>query len=87
MGVVYEALDPKRERTVALKVIAPEIAKDLDFMARFRREGRAQAAVLHENVVAMLDAGSDGTLAYLAFELVRGGTLHEKVRRTGSKAR
>ncbi len=50
MGIVYRATDPALERSVALKVIAPELARDEEFRARFVRESRLAAALDHPNV-------------------------------------
>src|SRR2546423_989827 len=83
MGVVYEAHDARLGRRVALKVVSPELAADETFLSRFRREGRAQAAVYHENVVALYETGEEGGSPYLVFEHVAGPTLKEKLKETG----
>ncbi|MBI3725179.1 serine/threonine protein kinase, partial [bacterium] len=83
MGVVYRAEDP-RGGTVAIKVVSPELANDASFMSRFRREGRAQSAIRHPNVTALLDTGEENGFAWLALEHVSGGTLKEKLDRKGA---
>ena len=57
MGLVYRAEQRILGRTVALKVIRPEIAESGDYRARFLREARFAAAVDHPNVVSVFDAG------------------------------
>ncbi|MEA2427930.1 MAG: hypothetical protein QOF37_1558, partial [Thermoleophilaceae bacterium] len=51
MGVVYRARDTDLDRTVALKVIAPDLARDEGFRARFVREARVTAQLDHPNVI------------------------------------
>src|SRR5262249_43024914 len=75
MGVVYRATDIELERPVALKVIAPELAEDEDFRARFLRESRAAASLDHPNVVPIYEAGSDHGRLYLAMRFVDGTDL------------
>jgi hypothetical protein len=75
MGVVYRAYDLRLKRTVALKLIAPELALDERFRERFARETELAMALEHPNVVPIYDAGDvDGRL-YLAMRLVEGTDL------------
>jgi serine/threonine protein kinase len=75
MGVVYRAYDRRLKRTVALKFIAPELAQDERFRARFLRETELAAAFEHPNAVPIHDAGEvDGRL-YLAMRFVDGTDL------------
>ena len=80
MGVVYEATDRELERSVALKVLAPEIA-DSDALQRMRQEALTIAQLEHPGIVPVHDAGllSDGRSFY-AMKLVRGVTLSEFAR-------
>ncbi len=75
MAVVYEATDEAIGRTVALKLLTGELARDAAFTARFRREGRLQAALEHPNVVAVYEAGSWEHGLFIAMQLVAGPTL------------
>ena len=59
MGVVFEARDENLERPVALKVIAPELAEDAEFRARFTREAQAQAPLDSRHVVQVYAHGED----------------------------
>ncbi|HEX6150709.1 serine/threonine-protein kinase [Nocardioides sp.] len=84
MGVVYEAADDALDRTVALKIISPDLAADPDFRARFVHEARAQAALDSPHVVHVYAHGEvDGRL-YLATQLVPDGDLGAMLRRFGA---
>src|SRR5262245_283994 len=80
MGVVYRAYDLRLKRTVALKLITPELALDERFRRRFARETELAMALEHPNVVPIHDAGDvDGSL-YLAMRLVEGTDLRALLR-------
>jgi len=76
MGSVFRATQVRVGRQVALKVINAELAYDLAVVARFQREGRAIASLIHPNIVQVYDFGQtdDGQL-FMAMELVAGHTL------------
>jgi len=75
MAVVYRASDPRLDRSVALKILAPELAGDAAFRQRFLREMRAAAAVDHPHIVPVFDAGeADGAL-FIAMRYVSGQDL------------
>jgi serine/threonine protein kinase len=75
MAVVYRASDPRLDRSVALKILAPELTGDAAFRQRFLREMRAAAAVDHPHIVPVFDAGeADGAL-YIAMRYVSGQDL------------
>jgi streptogramin lyase/predicted Ser/Thr protein kinase len=75
MGVVYRATDLSLERPVALKLIAPELAQDERFRARFLREPRLAAALDHPSVVPIYEAGEHEGQLYLAMRYVEGSDL------------
>jgi eukaryotic-like serine/threonine-protein kinase len=77
MATVYHGHDVRLERTVALKIAHPELARDHDFVARFISEARAVARLSSPNVVAVFDQGSTGDLHYIAMEYVPGPTLRD----------
>ncbi|MEX5309573.1 protein kinase [Kocuria sp. CPCC 205297] len=79
-ATVYEGLDERLERPVALKIMHPHVADDPSFLARARREAKSAARLHHPNVVAVLDQGhtADGVL-YLVLEYVDGPTLRDVV--------
>ena len=77
--MVYEALDTRLERTVALKIILPRVEKQEVFLARFDREAKALAKLTHPNIVPIFDYGSFENRPYLVMELLPGKTLKEKM--------
>ncbi len=83
MGEVYEAADRLLDRTVAVKVLRPELAADRRFLARFRREARTSARLGHHGIVAVHDISEAEGLVFIVMELVAGRTFGEIVRRTG----
>ena len=81
MGVVYRAEHLTLRRVVALKLVAPELALDSRFRARFLAESRLAASLEHPNVIPIYDAGeADGQL-YLAMRIVEGPSLREVLAR------
>jgi Protein kinase domain len=84
MGVVYRAYDLRLKRTVALKLMAPELALDQSFRERFSREAELAMSLEHPNVVPIHDAGDiDGRL-YLAMRDVQGTDLRALLRAEGA---
>ena len=84
MGVVYRASDLRLKRTVALKLMAPELALDQRFRERFARETELAMSLEHPNVVPIHDAGDiDGRL-YLAMRHVEGGDLRALLQAEGA---
>jgi serine/threonine protein kinase/beta-lactam-binding protein with PASTA domain len=83
MAMVYEAEDLLLGRKVAVKILREQFASDPGFLARFRREAKAAAALSHPNVVAIYDVGSDGPTQYIVMELVRGRTLKQIIQEEG----
>ena len=75
MGVVYRAYDLRLRRTVALKLVAPELALNQRFRERFSREAELAMSLEHPNVVPIHDAGDVGGRLYLAMRLVEGTDL------------
>src|SRR5262245_32267135 len=75
MGLVYRAEQRILGRTVALKVIRPEIAESGDYRERFLREARFAAAVDDPHVVSVFDAGEQEGRLYLAMQWVDGPDL------------
>jgi hypothetical protein len=75
MSVVYEAENPRLGSTVALKVLAPELATDDVFRARFLKESRIAASLNHPNVIPIYDMGTHEDLLYIAMRYVAGADL------------
>jgi serine/threonine-protein kinase len=83
MGAVYEGYDPQLDRRVAIKVLAPRLAQNEEFVQRFLAEARAIARVAHPNVAAVFSAGSEGTEHYFVMEYIEGESLDERVEKSG----
>jgi hypothetical protein len=85
MGVVLRAFDPCLQRTVALKVLDPQLAGNDTAHKRFCREARAAAAVNHENVVAIhqVDEDEAAGLPFLVMQLVNGSSLQDRLDQDG----
>ena len=81
MSVVYEAENPRLGSTVALKVLAPELAADDAFRARFLKESRIAASLNHPNVIPIYDVGSHDDLLYIAMRYVAGSDLRAVLKR------
>ena len=79
MGVVYEAIDPQLNRTVAIKTILQAHLLDGDnsseYLARFNREARAAGRLNHPNIVTLFDFGTQDGMTYMVMEFVRGREL------------
>ena len=75
MGVVYRAEHLRLGRNVALKVVAPQIAREPKFRERFLRESRTAGALDHPNVVPIYDAGEADGVLYIAMRFVDGVDL------------
>ncbi|NIK60496.1 Stk1 family PASTA domain-containing Ser/Thr kinase [Kribbella shirazensis] len=80
MATVYQALDMRLDRTVALKVMHDGLGDDAQFTRRFVAEARAAARLSNPNVVAVFDQGDDGGTLFLAMEYVPGRTLRDVIR-------
>jgi serine/threonine protein kinase len=87
MGAVYRATHLGTKRTVAIKVIHPQLSTSDQFVARFRREAEAAGRLRHPNVVDVTDFGfaqtANGPVAYLVMEYLDGCTLAEIVAEEG----
>ena len=75
MGEVFRARDTRLGRTVAIKVIAADVAGDDDRRERFVRDARAAAALSHPNIAALYEIGEDQGQLFLVFEFVPGEPL------------
>ncbi|EKX67453.1 serine/threonine-protein kinase [Streptomyces ipomoeae] len=83
MAVVYQARDLRLERTVALKLLAPERARNDTFRRRFTHESRVAAAIDHPNIVPVFEAGETGGVLYIAMRYVAGRDLRHLLDREG----
>jgi serine/threonine protein kinase/beta-lactam-binding protein with PASTA domain len=83
MATVYLATDTRLDRTVALKVMHPELARHDEFVSRFIREAKTAARLTHPNIVGVFDQGADGGHVYLAMDYVEGCTLRDLLAQRG----
>jgi N-acetylneuraminic acid mutarotase len=83
MGVVFRARDLALDRIVALKVIAPEFARDADFRERFKRESQLAASIRHPHVIAIHRAGEEDGQLFITMEFVEGTDLKAMINMGG----
>jgi serine/threonine protein kinase len=82
MGVVFQALDPKIDRAIALKVLREDRVADEDLVRRFLREAKAAGRLSHPGIVVVYDVGQDHGTVYIAMELVQGDGLDRLMKNT-----
>ena len=75
MAQVYKAYHPQLDRYVAIKILRSDLVEEVEFLARFRREARAVAALRHPHIVQIYDFDAQGDLYYMVMELLEGDTL------------
>jgi serine/threonine-protein kinase len=83
MSVVYQAENPRLGSDIALKVMAPELATNDAFRARFLEESRIAASLNHPNVIPIYDTGSSDGLLYIAMRFVAGTDMRQMVKKRG----
>ena len=83
MSVVYQAENLRLNNVIALKVLAPELAADDVFRARFLEESRIAASLNHPNVIPIYDMGSSNGLLYIAMRYVSGTDLRQIIKKRG----
>lgn len=89
MADVHRGIDTRLGRTVAIKLLRPDLARDPQFQARFKREAQAVAALNHPSIVAIYDTGDHAVpgdahdqirVPYIVMEYVEGQTLRDLIR-------
>ncbi|MCX6498449.1 MAG: Stk1 family PASTA domain-containing Ser/Thr kinase [Arthrobacter sp.] len=89
MADVFRGLDTRLGRTVAIKLLRPDLARDPQFQARFKREAQAVAALNHPSIVAVYDTGDHAVpgdhddsvrVPYIVMEYVSGKTIRDLIR-------
>src|SRR6266498_3508650 len=78
MGIVYQAVQRKTGRVVALKMILPHLLDSPNVRARFRAEVESVAKLDHPNVLPIYESGENRSVPYLAMKFVAGGTLAQR---------
>lgn len=81
MGMVFHAEDIALRRSVALKIVKPDLDASYEPWRRFLREARTIAAIKHENVVTIFQSGQEGNVVYLAMEFLEGQSLETWMKR------
>ena len=81
MATVYKAHDPEIDRTIAIKVLKPELARNEDYRVRFIREAKGAGTLSHPNIVTVYDVGEQDGLPYITMEFVDGVTLAQWLER------
>ncbi len=79
MADVFLAEDPQLGRTVAIKVLPPQLALGEDWVARFNREVRATANLFHPNIVTVYDVGEQSGIHFYAMEYLPNGDLKQRI--------
>jgi serine/threonine protein kinase/Tol biopolymer transport system component len=81
MGEVHRATDTKLKRQVAIKILPPSVAADVDRLARFQREAEVLASLNHPNIAAIYGLEDSGGMTALVMELVEGEDLSQRLAR------
>jgi eukaryotic-like serine/threonine-protein kinase len=76
MGAVYKARDSELDRTVALKLIRPELARNPEILRRFKQELILARQVTHRNVIRIFDLGQSDGIKFITMDFVEGQDLH-----------
>jgi serine/threonine-protein kinase len=80
MGVVYQAHDPRIDRTIALKVLREDRVQSEEYVQRFLKEAVAIGRINHQNIVAVYDIGQDHDTIYIAMEFIDGCGLDQLIK-------
>src|SRR4051812_7849455 len=79
MGEVYKARDTRLDRTVAIKVLLPEVSADPNHRARFEREAKTIARLAHPNICTLHDVGEQSGSLFLVMAYLDGKTLAQLI--------
>ena len=87
MGEVYKAQDTTLDRTVALKILPPDVVKNDERVRRFVQEAKSASSLNHPNIITIHEIGRSDEIHYIAMELVDGVTLKRKIHAADSDLR
>lgn len=82
-GIVYKAKDLTLSREVALKVLHPQLAADLNFVSRFQGEAHKLASLEHTNIVPIHEFGESEGRYFICMRYLSGGSLHTRIYQSG----
>lgn len=77
MGDVYLARDTELDRSVALKVLPPNVAADQQRMRRFVQEAKAASSLNHQHIITIYEIGETDSTRFIATEFIDGVTLRQ----------
>src|SRR4030067_1953821 len=80
MANIYRGVQVSLDRPIAVKRLHPHLTSNIDFVARFEKEAKSVARLRHENIVSIIDFGTDEEAYYLAMEYVEGKNLKEIIK-------
>jgi serine/threonine protein kinase/tetratricopeptide (TPR) repeat protein len=83
MGKVYKAYDTDLDRTVALKLIRPELARDASSLQRFKQELLLASRISHRNILRIHDLGDVSGVKFISMAFIQGMDLHELIAKMG----
>jgi len=83
MGKVYKAHDNDLDRTVALKLVRPEFAKDASSLQRFKQELLLASRISHRNILRIHDLGDVDGVKFISMAFVQGMDLHDQIAKQG----
>jgi eukaryotic-like serine/threonine-protein kinase len=79
MGEVYRARDTRLDRTVAIKILPPQLSADPARKQRFEREAKTISMLNHPNICVLYDVGTQDGIEYLVMECIEGETLAKRL--------
>jgi len=82
-STIYKALHQEKDRTVALKVLKPDVSKDAQLVQAYAKAAQAVAKVSHPNIVRLISMGTENGESFIAMEFVEGPSLEAVLEKKG----